>query len=163
MIIGRLANWSDHVSGPVWARAFEFIQSLDARSSDAETAIDGSDMFARVMSYATRTPDQGVLEAHREYIDIQSSIVNCERIDWFPASGLTVKTPYDATNDVEFYERTGCAPARVDVHPGTFAILYPQDAHMPQLVAGEKPCTVKKVVIKIRLAYLRKLNEGSLS
>lgn len=163
MIIGRLDNWSDHLSGPVWARAFEFIRSLDADSPDAETAIAGSDMFARVMSYETRTTDRGVLEAHREYIDIQSAIVNCERIDWFPAKGLTVKTPYDATNDVEFFERPGAALAHADIHPGTFAVLYPEDAHMPQLVVGEKPCTVKKVVIKIRLTYLRESNEGSSS
>jgi YhcH/YjgK/YiaL family protein len=69
---------------------------------------------------------------------------------WFPVAGLEVKTPYDPEKDVEFYHRPGAGPARVNVSPGTFVVLFPWDAHMPQLAVEGVPTTVKKVVVKIR-------------
>jgi len=39
----------------------------------------------------------------------------------------------------------------VDVHPRTFAVLFPEDAHMAQQIVGDKSKLMKKVVIKVRL------------
>ena len=38
---------------------------------------------------------------------------------------------------------------------GTFAMLFPHDAHMPQLIVNNSPSIVKKVVIKINKSCLR--------
>ena len=149
MIVGRIANWRQHLPENPWAKAFDFLSKLGPDSPDGETLIDGKDILARVMSYETKTHDQAVLESHRHYIDIQMTLSGSEGIEWIPAEGLRVKDPYDDAKDVTFYHAGGAAPARVDVHPGTFVVLYPEDAHMPQLIVGPEPKRIKKVVIKL--------------
>lgn len=153
MIVDTLQNWQQNFSEPIWCQAFEFLQGLTADSVDGDYPLQGEDLFGRVMSYHTRTPDadDAVLEAHREYVDIQTTLSAPEGIDWFPRSSLEVKTPYDAEKDVEFYHRPGPAPAHVNVYPGFFAVLFPEDAHMPQLIVNGQSQLIKKAVVKVRL------------
>lgn len=150
MIVQRLENWKRVFSGEAWRRAFEALEGFSADSPEGEIEIQGREIFARVMSYPTRSPKEAVLESHRRYIDIQMSLAGSERIDWFPPEGLEVKTPYDEAKDVVFYQPPGPAPAGVDVFPRTFVVLFPEDPHMPQLMTGAQPETVKKVVIKLQ-------------
>ena len=154
MIADRLGQWEHYFSGEVWECAFRFLESLHPDSEETKTTLQGDDMFACVMSYETRSIQEAKLEAHRKYIDIQMTLVGAERIDWFPLENLEVKTPYDDT-DFEFYHRPGDAPIHIDNHPGNFAVLFPDDAHMPQLVVGDAPKIVKKVVVKVRLDLVR--------
>ena len=151
MIVDRIENWARYSSSPAWEKAFKFLQGLDVDSEETETLLeaDGS-LLARVMSYPTRPPEDAVLEAHRQFIDIQMALHNSEAIAWFPAEDLETRDPYDAEKDVEFFHPPAQEVARVDVFPGTFVVLFPEDAHMPQLITGEEPVTVKKVVIKMR-------------
>jgi YhcH/YjgK/YiaL family protein len=151
MIVDRIDNWSRWVSGPAWQCAFEFIQGLDPEADEKTYELDGTNVFAPVMSYQTRGPEEAVLEAHRKYIDIQVALAGSETLEWFPVADLEVQTPYDADRDVEFYHRPHAGPASVVLRPGLFVILFPQDAHMPQLTTGSMPSHVKKVVGKIRL------------
>ena len=95
-----------------------------------------------------------VLEAHRDYMDIQTVLVGAEGMEWCSADGLEVETPYDASKDVVLYNRPHQVQARIDLSPGTFAALFPQDAHLPQIIAGNAPELVKKVVIKMKLSLL---------
>jgi len=151
MIVDRLENWRHYFTGPAWTRVFGFLASLTPDAESGVTHIDNEAIYARVMSYETRGPDDAVLETHEQYVDVQMALAGAEGIDWFPKSGLEVKTPYDAVTDVTFYHRPGVSPAHVDVHPGTFAVFFPEDAHMPQLVVGDAPAEVKKVVVKVHV------------
>ncbi len=152
MIVDRIDNWERYSKSPAWKKAFDFLKQLDANSEEVETLLhpDGS-LLARVMSYPTRSPKEAVLEAHRKYIDIQMAIENSEAIGWYPVSDLKSKDPYDAGKDVEFFHPPASEIARVNVYPGTFVTLFPEDAHMPQLTTDNDPVVVKKVVIKIAL------------
>jgi YhcH/YjgK/YiaL family protein len=156
MIVGRLKDWNKRLHGATWETAFRALERLGPDAPEGETRLDGDDVFMRVMSYSTRSPeDPGAnLEAHREFIDVQMALVGGERIDWFPAEELVSKAPYDPARDVQFFLRPGPAPASVDVLPGTFAVYFPEDAHMPQLVTARGDVHVKKAVVKIRLARL---------
>ncbi len=155
MIVDRLENWNSYPFGLAWQQAFDFLRSLKAEVAEAEYPIQGSDIFARVMSYNTRTPQEAVLEAHQKYIDIQTTLVAAEGIEWFPLDKLEIKTPYEAAKDVAFYHRPRPGSARVEVYPGSFVALFPHDAHMPQLIVDNAPGHVKKVVVKINVALLR--------
>ena len=154
MIVDRLENWRRCLSGPAWTRAFEFLLGLGPDAEEGTHELQGKDIFAPVTGYQTRYPEEALLEAHREYIDIQATLSGSERIEWFPTQGLKVKTPYDPEKDVEFFHRPHKGCVRVDMAPGMFMVLFPEDAHMPQLSVGSEPETVKKVVIKIRLGLL---------
>ena len=154
MIVGQLVNWRDHLSGEVWEEAFGFLMSLDEHSEVRDVELRGDKMLGRVMSYPTKGPDEAKVEAHREYIDIQISLKGAEGIDWFPVSTLDVKEAYDDVKDRTLYHRYEPAPAHVDNHPGMFTVLYPEDAHMPQLVVDGEVEVIVKAVVKIHLSLL---------
>ncbi len=106
------------------------------------------------MSYQTCTPGEAKIETHDVYIDIQVSLLNSEAIDWFPRGVLEVKTPYNPDRDCTFYHYPVTTPVRINNYPGFFTVLFPDDAHMPKLMTGNKPEKVKKVVIKLRKALI---------
>lgn len=154
MIVDRLRNWKTYPYGDAWRFAFDFLRSLTLDAEEKEYPLQGDDMFARVMSYKTCLPETVVLEAHRKYIDIQAVLVGSEAIEWFSTNGLAIDKQYDDTKDVEFFNRPAPGPARVDVFPGTFVVLFPHDAHMPKLMTGNTPELIKKVVVKIKTGLL---------
>ncbi len=155
MIVDRLENWKCYSNAPAWRTAFEYLLALTPDALESDMApIAGKDVMARIMSYPTRTPEEALIEAHDRYVDIQMSLVNCEAIDWFPRSTLEVATPYNDVTDAVLFRRPGPAPIRVPNLPGQFTVLFPNDAHMPQLIAGSAPEIVKKVVVKLRADLL---------
>ncbi len=156
MITGTLSNWQQHLSGPVWEKAFNFISALPEDTPDGKTLIEGDGLFAIIGAYDTMDPAKQDFETHKKHIDIQVMMQGVEGIDVWPGSLLEVKTPYDEQKDAAFHHRpAGPAPAHLTMAPGRFAIFYPDDAHSCQLVCGGNVEKVKKVVIKIRLDLLK--------
>lgn len=156
MLFDRLDSWTSYPLGTAWEKAFAFLHALPTNIPDGEHPIDGPGLFARVATYQTKTRDAALLEAHRAFIDIQYLISGSEEIRVFPTPGLTVKTPYDSANDVEFYVPGASAPARLHLEPGTFAVFFPQDAHQTQIAPAGESGTVRKVVIKIAVSRFTK-------
>lgn len=154
MIIDKIENWELYHFGSVWRRAFEFLISLTPDSDEIKYNIQDDDIFAQVTSYKTRSPDEAVFETHRKYVDIQAVLIGGERIEWLCRDGLEIELRYDESKDVEFYKPVFPGSAHVDVFPGTFVMLFPQDAHMPALMLGKKAELVKKVVIKVKCDLL---------
>ena len=140
--------------GSAWKKAFDFLTHLSPDANERRYDILGDDIFALVMSYKTKNPEDAVLEAHRKYVDIQSVLVGSEGIEWFNREGLLVDTPYNEADDYELFKRESHGPARADVHPKMFVTLFPEDAHMPGLIVGKNPAIVKKVVVKINIKLL---------
>jgi YhcH/YjgK/YiaL family protein len=154
MIVGQLVNWQDHLSGGVWEDAFTYLMSLDEESAEGKTELRGDKLFGIVMSYSTRDTDGAILESHREYIDIQISLKGSEGIDWYPVSTLDVSKEYDAKRERALYHRYEPAPAHVDNHPGMFTVLYPDDAHMAQLIVDGEAEEIMKAVVKVHVSLL---------
>ncbi|MDF1553839.1 MAG: YhcH/YjgK/YiaL family protein [Deferrisomatales bacterium] len=149
MIIDRVENWRRSFPSEETACVAGFLSGLTTDVADGEYPLGENGIFARVMTYETRPPEEARLEAHREYVDVQTAISGTEGIEWFPVSDLAEQAPYDPGGDVAFYRRPGPAPARVDVVPGTFVVFFPRDAHMPQLAVAGVRRMVKKAVVKI--------------
>jgi YhcH/YjgK/YiaL family protein len=154
MLVDQLENARNYPFGPAWEKVSRFLAELPPDTADGEYRIQGDEIFARVMTYTTRDPEDAVLEAHRDYADVQSVLVGSEAMAWFPTASLTVATPYDCDRDAEFYRYPGTAAARVTVVPGRFVLLLPGDAHMFALAVDGRPAAVKKVVVKVRMALL---------
>ena len=72
MLFGSLDRWEEQVSGPVWATAFAWLNSLTPDSPEGKTELQGEDLFGIVMSYDTWGRDQALLETHDKYIDSHS-------------------------------------------------------------------------------------------
>ena len=92
-------------------------------------------------------------ETHRKYVDIQAVLMGRERIEVISRDRLSVDKPYDETKDLELYLYAP-GQAHLELYPGTFALFFPHDAHMPGLMIGQQPEFVKKVVIKIKTDLL---------
>ncbi|NCP77607.1 MAG: DUF386 domain-containing protein [Desulfuromonadales bacterium] len=150
MIVDNMEKWGTYFSGQAWNAVADFLATLNENSAEGEYPIIGDLIFARVMTYETKSWGEAAFEAHRNYIDIQVVLSGAEGIAWHSAKELDVIKPYHSETDVEFYVTPKTSPARVDVHPGIFVALFPHDAHMPQLKVDGTPERVKKVVVKVR-------------
>lgn len=105
---------------------------------------------AIVSEYTTKEVNEKGYEAHKEFIDIQYLVSGSEIIGNVPLEYLKETNAYNAEKDVAFYEGTDVKPQELLLGNGYFAILYPQDGHMPQLWV-DGPGTVKKVVLKVKI------------
>lgn len=99
--------------------------------------------FAIIEKNDGRKVEDGKLEAHRKYIDIQYIISGDESMGWSPLADLAGSEGYDETRDLEFF--TDAPQSLVKVPPGSFTIFLPTDAHLPGV--GNGP--IHKVVVKI--------------
>ena len=105
---------------------------------------------AIVSEYETKPQNQNGYEAHRQYIDIQYLITGEAKINSLPLEYLKETKAYNQDIDAAFYEEANVRPQELLMGNGYFAILYPQDGHMPQL-SVTAPVMVKKVVIKVKV------------
>jgi len=151
MIIDQIGHWKKYFQNPVWESVFAELAALNENTEEREKKILGDDVILKVFSYETLDPrdDQVCPESHRIYLDIHTTIINAERIDWYPASQLTVTRPYDAVEDEISYAKPAAACASLLLTPGLFALFGPDDAHRPRLFLPDKPKQVKKAVMKI--------------
>lgn len=154
MISDSIQNSSLYPFGPAWEVAFAFIKTLTPETATGKQFIQGERLYAGVDTYSTKTRDIAKLETHRKYIDIQLLLSGTEVIEVFPRHSLTINEPYNPERDAEFYCVPPRSPARMLLTPGHFLVFFPDDAHMPCLVAGNSPEAVKKVVIKMAVELL---------
>jgi len=152
VIVDQLKNWKNYFTSPVWETIFGELLALNENTPEMEKKIHGDDIILKVFSYTTIDPQDELaeLESHRQYLDIHTSIIHAERIDWFPSASLKVIKPYDDKEDAVYYEWREPVGAGIVMLPGLFALFGPNDAHMPRLHAAGKPQNVKKAVMKIR-------------
>jgi YhcH/YjgK/YiaL family protein len=105
---------------------------------------------AIVSEYTTKLENEKGYEAHQKNIDIQYLLKGTEKIACLPVDELQETQPYNPDTDAAFYE-SNLRPSTSDLRPLTsFALFFPQDAHMPQLCI-DAPEEVKKVVIKVKI------------
>ncbi len=124
---------------------FDYLLQTDLASVAPGTVkIDGDRVFAMHQEYNTKPRAQGFWESHRKYIDIQYVVSGVEHMGFANLQQLT-NGEYDASKDLIMHEGSG---SFVLLPAGMFTLLFPADAHMPQ-IAVESPHAVKKVVVKV--------------
>ena len=131
---------------PRIAKALAWLREADVKALPAgRHDIDGDAIYALVQDIVTKPAEEGVWEAHRRYLDIQSPVTGHERIGYAPLEALTVTRPYDEAGDYCLLSGDGVLQR---LTPGMFAMLLPQDGHMPGIAADE-PRAIRKVVVKV--------------
>lgn len=86
-----------------------------------------------------------MFEAHKRFIDLHYIIFGNEQFGYANIRELDAETDY---NDKEDYILLKGEASRITLHKGDFAIVFPEDAHIPAMVYKKKE-TVKRAVIKI--------------
>ena len=133
---------------PYFADAFAFLRRDDLRElADGQYEIVGRSFFATVVHQKGKAVEEAKLEAHDEYIDIQFVIQGTEQMGWKSRGEIDVPAEKpEEFPDVYFYDDI---PASWNtVLPGSFAIFFPEDAHMP-LISNDE---IHKVILKVAVS-----------
>jgi YhcH/YjgK/YiaL family protein len=132
---------------PLFPEAFKFIR--ENKGNDLPTGripLQSERLIAVVESRSGKKPGEALLEAHRNYIDIQYTISGQEEIGWKYTNDCTqIEQPYDPEKDVEFYadQPSLWLPMQTDM----FVVFFPEDAHAPFVAESH----IRKFIIKIAI------------
>lgn len=148
MIVTTLDKLTDYKELK-WAQAVvDFI--ADFRKTDMAPGrydIQGDDLFAAVSRYDTEPKEDRLFESHRKYIDLQILLDGSERLFWAPVESLEMTSEeFSKGGDIAFYK--GESNTGVLLNGNVCAVLFENDAHMPNVIYTEKE-NVLKVVFKI--------------
>lgn len=148
MIVSNLQN-SKRIESlhPLFSKLFAYVKSHDLLHAElGRIEIDGDNLFINNVNPECVARDKQVLELHRDYIDVHILLQGNETIGW--------KATEDLINEVKSYEKEGdCAlysdtpTTYVDVNPGEFVLVYPEDAHAPVIGEGK----IRKLIAKVKL------------
>ena len=134
MIVSNLQN-SQRVEGlhPLFKTLFDYVKTHDLFHAElGRIEIDGDNLFINNVNPECVARDKQVLELHRDYIDVHMLLKD------------EVK-PYEANGDCALYSD---APTTfVDLLPGQFMIVYPEDPHAPLIGQGK----IRKLIAKVKL------------
>ena len=149
MIIDKIENISINKKIPEIAR--DFILSLKKETPSLGKHVLSESIYANVETYKTKLLENGKFEAHKDYIDVQILLKGHEQIFIAPQNSLTMSEPYDAKRDIEFYSNNIRSFQSIKLDGTNFVMLFPHEAHAPQVSIDEKLENVLKVVVKIKI------------
>jgi YhcH/YjgK/YiaL family protein len=147
MVIDKIENIKKYKGlGQGIYLALEHLRDTDFRSKETgKYELIGSNSIVNIYDYQTRENDKQ-FEAHRKNIDVQFVVSGSELMGYVPLNGQTPSVEYKEEEDYALYNLDGSFFA---FNEGMFAVLYPEDLHMPGV--GASGNHVRKVVVKVRV------------
>lgn len=148
MIISKLENSSRiEALHPLFKRLFEYVKQHDLLNQElGRIVIDGDNLFINNVNPECVPADKQPLELHRDYIDVHILLSGKETIGWKPIEDLKdeVQT-YQKENDCALFKDK--PTTFVDINPGEFVIVFPEDPHAPVIGTGK----IRKLIAKVRI------------
>lgn len=148
MIVSNLQN-SQRVEGlhPLFKVLFDYVKSHDLLHADlGRIELKGDELFINNVNPECLPADKQVLELHRDYVDVHILLEGAERIGWKAIEDLAAeKKPYEEGGDCALY--SDVPTTFVDLLPGQFAIVYPEDPHAPIIGTGK----IRKLIGKVKI------------
>jgi YhcH/YjgK/YiaL family protein len=105
--------------------------------------LEGDKLYVTRFTYDTLPLEDTFFEAHKRYLDIHLMMEREERVDIASPQGLTL---FEHQGD--FYAYQGEAEQSLVLRPGSFLVVFPEDAHRIKIQVNG-PETVSKVVFKV--------------
>lgn len=147
MIVDKISKVLNYAEIP--EHAVKFIAGLSPEIEVGRYVLSEFD-YANVEVYNTKNIEDAKFESHNDYIDIQILVTGSERIYYTNTKGLTTGVSYDKERDIEFYADNLIGKDYVTLNGTNFVMLFPHEAHAPQVSINNDCQSVKKVVLKIR-------------
>ena len=147
MIIDKLKNIESYPQIP--PHAVEFVKRLTQDIECKRYEISATD-YVNVETYTTKSHDNCFFESHKNYADIQILLSGIERLDYTEIDNLAIKTSYDESRDIAFYENTVKETCNVTLDGSNFVFIFPNEAHRPQM-NFDSSIEVKKAVVKVKM------------
>ena len=146
MILERLDNAAKYTGlRPGISEAFGFLDQPGLENlPDGKYEISGDRVYAIITRTNGRKVDEGELEAHRKYIDIQYTLTGTDFIGWDEASRCTPDNRgYNPEKDIVYYSDR--PELWITVPAGHFAVFFSHDAHAPLGTDAD----IHKIVVKV--------------
>lgn len=146
MIVDVLANAHRYLGlNKGFAKAFQFLHRPDLTELPVDKyEIDGEYIYAVVALEPGRAKRDAQLETHDRYIDIQLVLDGLDTMGWRPrASCKQPSADYDRESDLQFYADE--PDVWLAMKNGSFAVFFPEDAHMPLISTGK----IHKIIVKV--------------
>ena len=138
-----LNRYADVIPG--LEEAVKFVNSLE-NFEPATYPLSGRNKVL-VQSLTTKPFETSLLEAHRQFLDIQYIIKGKEVVGWAPLETLTLDGEFNTAKDKGMY----AGPVDfMTIRQGYCYVAFPEDAHMPNLHL-EAPKHLKKLVLKLKV------------
>ena len=134
---------------PHFEEIFKRLSALTADSPLGATECDGFRIGVSAGATYDVKPDgtPREFEAHRKFLDIHYVIEGVECMGYADVATLTPTTEYDDEKDFQMLEGH---VNKIILNKGDFCVVYPEDAHIPQMI-GDDGKKVKKAVVKMRV------------
>ena len=145
--------------GPL-ANALKFLKDNDLTkypAGNSEINLNGVKMILQVIDMKTNLRENLRPEIHRKNIDVQflcsggSEVVAYYNDD---GTGIIDEDLLSTQRDILFYENEPdkfINEGKIFMTPGTFAIYFPYDVHVPGIAFKNIPAEIRKIVIKVPL------------
>lgn len=146
MIIDTLNNMDKYSEIPAYA--VEFIKKLTKDIELGKYKLNDKE-FVNIEEYQPKSIADAKFESHKKYIDIQILLSGTERIYIRPVKGLTESVKYSEDKDIAFYAESVNDTDFVTLSGTNFVMVYPHEAHAPQVEVLSTKDKVKKVVVKL--------------
>ena len=149
MITDKISNLGRYLFVPNVDKVINYLKDKDLTLVENGKYDLGDDCFVKVMEYVTAEEgDETLLEAHREYLDLQL-LASGEELFLIQAIELGEEAiPYNKAKDVEFYKSAYTNSLALD--NSNFVIVFPNDLHVGN-VSCEEDIKVKKFVFKLKI------------
>lgn len=148
MIVSNLQN-SGRIEflHPMFKQLFDYVKSHDLLHTDCgRIELDGDRLFINNVNPVCVKASEQVLEVHHDYIDIHILLEGKERIGWKAIEDVNqLKQEYQKEVDCALY--SDIPTTFVDLLPGQFVIVYPEDPHAPVIGEGK----IRKLIAKVKI------------
>lgn len=122
------------------------------------TEIGGVSMILQVMDLETKARATCNPEVHRKYVDLQLFVSGGPEVSTFftdRGEEAVKEDQLDSPRDILFYENrpeTAKLEGSVIMEPGSYAIYFPWDVHIPGQCDANGPAKYRKIVLKVPVA-----------
>jgi YhcH/YjgK/YiaL family protein len=122
------------------------------------TEIGGVPMILQVMDLETKARATCNPEIHRKYVDLQLFVSGGPEVSTFftdRGEEAVKEDQLDSPRDNLFYENrpeTAKLECSVIMEPGSYAIYFPWDVHIPGQCDANGPAKYRKIVLKVPVA-----------
>lgn len=148
MIVSNLQN-SERIESlhPLFKLLFDYVKTHDLLHTECgRIELAGDDLFINNVNPTCVSASEQVLEVHRDYIDVHILLEGKERIGWKALEDVTdLKQAYQKEGDCALYSDT--PTSFVDLLPGQFLIVFPEDPHAPVIGEGK----IRKLIGKVKI------------
>ena len=127
--------------------AFEFIKNNDLKSLEpGKYEIVDENSYLIIAEGKPDADFENKLEAHKKYIDIQMAVIGSFGLSWKAIEDCNnMIAQYEPEEDASYF--TDKSDFEIMLNPGSFAILFPEDAHYPKPPVEN----IKKAIFKIKI------------